>query len=435
MTMLAIVLSLSWLGWTLSVYWRHRSGVAGRLPTPLLVAYASQSGAARALAMQQQLALGGPGEASVRALSELHPRQLTQVEKAVFVVSTYGDGEPPDNGRRFYRELQALTKNRGADPGQNLLSSLTYNVLALGDSSYPKFCQFGADLYTTLAKLGARAGAPLQTLDQKQLADVAANTAQSWQLLVRQRLNSQTQPGLFLLRFTSTQPLPHWRAGDVVAISPENNPEIAPRRYSIASVSHDNEMQLIVRHHINEQGQPGLCSDWLIRRLMLGGIVNMQLLANPSCHIDDGQAPLLLIGAGSGLAGIRGHLAERVHLAKQAQQALLPPPGPIWLIYGERTADLNPLLKVELAGWQQAGILYRLDYAFSQAPDNPCYVQDIVQKKASQITRFIGTSGHIYVCGRYDGMGSEVDARLRQALGTTTYDHLVEQGCYHRDLY
>tara|TARA_R110002126_G_scaffold8953_6_gene41152 strand:+ start:407 stop:1765 length:1359 start_codon:yes stop_codon:yes gene_type:complete len=452
MTMLAIVLCLSWLMWTLSVCWRHRQhpDVAGSLTTPLLVAYASQSGAARALALAQQQALGGPAKASVRALSELQPRQLTQFEKAIFVVSTYGDGEPPDNGRRFYRELQALTKASGAnalsdnpgsdgphdtDPGQSLLSSLTYDVLALGDSSYPKFCQFGADLYTTLARLGAKAGAPLQTFDQQQLPNVAATTGQSWQLLVRQRLNAQTEPGLFLLRFTSSQPLPHWRAGDLVAISPDNNPDIAARRYSVAAVPHDNEMQLIVRQHIDEQSQPGLCSGWLTRNLVLGGTVNMQLQPNPSCHINDEQAPLLLIGAGSGLAGIRGHLAERVHLAKQAQQALRLPPGPVWLIYGERTDDLNPLLKAELAGWQQAGMLHQLDYAFSQDPANPCYVQDIVQKNAAQIARFIGTGGHIYVCGRYDGMGSAVDAQLRQALGTTTYTHLVEQGCYHRDLY
>ncbi|MBV2128731.1 NADPH cytochrome P450 oxidoreductase family protein [Arsukibacterium indicum] len=366
------------------------------------------------------------------------------------MVSTYGDGEPPDNGRRFYRELQALTKAGGAnalsdkprsevpdnaDPGQSLLSSLSFDVLALGDRSYPKFCQFGADLYTTLAQLGARASAPLQTFDKSQLVNAAANTTQSWQLLVRQRLNSQTQPGLYLLRFTSTQPLPHWRAGDLVAISPENNPEVAARRYSVASVPQSNEMQLIIRQHIDEHSQPGLCSGWLTQDLTLDGTVNMQLQPNPSCHINDAQAPLLLIGAGSGLAGIRGHLSERIHLAKQARQTLQQPPGPVWLIYGERSADLNPLLKAELAGWQQAGMLHQLDYAFSQDPANPCYVQDLVQKNAAQIARFIGSSGHIYVCGRYDGMGSAVDAQLQLALGTATYHHLIEQGCYHRDLY
>ncbi|MBV2128732.1 hypothetical protein [Arsukibacterium indicum] len=81
MTMLAILLSLCWLGWTLSVLWRHRQRSDATASLPLLVAYASQSGTARALALQQQQALGGPAKASVRALSELQPRQLTQVEK------------------------------------------------------------------------------------------------------------------------------------------------------------------------------------------------------------------------------------------------------------------------------------------------------------------------------------------------------------------
>lgn len=422
MTWLALFLCLLWLAWTLGLWWKHRRprAVEAPLPTPVLVAYASQTGTARMMAMQQQQALGGPQQASVMALSELVPKQLAQVRKAVFVVSTYGDGEPPDNGRRFYRDLQALSTQK------RLLVSLAYEVVALGDRSYPKFCQFGDDLYRQLASLGAKANSPLQKLDQSQPLKVSPRREQAWSLFARERLNTQTDAGLFHLRLKTDEPLPNWRAGDIVAIRPHNDPEAAPRRYSVASTPADGELSLVVRQHLTEGGGLGLCSGWLTQSTVLDDAINLHVIENNACHINDHASPLLLIGAGSGLAGIRGYLAERAH----AGQA-----GPAWLIYGERAADPSQGLHRELAHWQQRGVLHTLDYACSRDISRPAYVQDIVREKASQIAEFLGANGHIYLCGRYEGMGTAVDAILRSALGDDGYQHLLHHGRYHRDLY
>ncbi|RUO63940.1 sulfite reductase (NADPH) flavoprotein alpha-component [Pseudidiomarina planktonica] len=421
---IALVLCLSWLVWTAGLWWKHRSPrVANdRLQLPVLVAYASQTGSARALAVQQQQALGGPEHASLMALSELVPKQLAQVKKAVFVVSTYGDGEPPDNGRRFYHDLRALSQSSSKE----LFSSLDYEVVALGDRSYPKFCQFGDDLYQQLASLGAKAIAPLTKLDQSQSAQSLNQPEQIWRLTYRERLNTQADAGLFHLRLNTQQGMPKWRAGDLVAIHPNNDSSAAPRRYSIASASVDGEISLIVRQHITERGELGLCSGWLTQQVALDSGINLQIIENSSCHIDDRAAPLLLIGAGSGLAGIRGHLAERAQHTKA---------GPAWLIYGERAPDAGQSLHTELALWQQRGVLNTLDCAFSRDTDKPAYVQDIVREQATKIADFIGTGGHVYVCGRYEGMGTAVDAILREVLGAQTYQQLMEQGRYHRDLY
>lgn len=418
---IALALCLLWLAWTAWLWWQHRSPRPTKkaLQLPVLVAYASQTGSARALAMQQQQAFGGPEHASLMALSELVPKQLAQVKKAVFVVSTYGDGEPPDNGRRFYRELQAVS-NTG------LFSTLDYEVVALGDRSYPKFCQFGDDLYRQLASLGAKASAPLTKLDLSQSATSVEQPLQTLRLVARQRLNSKTDAGLFHLRLATDEPLPKWCAGDLVAIHPNNDSSAAPRRYSIASAPADGEISLIVRQHLTESGEQGLCSGWLTQQAEPENAINLQIIENASCHIKDHAEPLLLIGAGSGLAGIRGHLAER------AQHVEV---GPAWLIYGERAPDAGQSLHTELALWQQRGVLNTLDCAFSRDPENPAYVQDIVREKATEIAKFLNTGGHVYVCGRYEGMGTAVDAILATALGAKGYQQLSEQGRYHRDLY
>jgi len=422
MTGLAFALCVAWLLWTARVYWRTRparSPARTKGLPPILVAYASQTGTAKQMAQAQQQALGGSQQAALACLSELRPQQLAQVEKAVFVVSTYGDGEPPDNGRRFYQDLLDF------NTGNRTLAQLRYEVIALGDRSYPKFCQFGADLYQQLARLGAQADAALQTTEHGQTpAQPAAYTRKRWQLTARERLNTAADAGLFRLCLQPVDAMPSWRAGDLVAVHPGG--DTAPRKYSIASAPGERMLQLIVRQHITERGVLGLCSGWLTRNADLGTEVTLDVLANPGCHIDAHQQPLLLIGAGSGLAGLRGHLAERAQQKKG---------GPTWLIYGERSMDPSQGLLRELEHWQKSGVLKRLDYACSRDLQQPAYVQDLVQQQAAQIRDFIGRKGHIYLCGRYEGMGTAVDAALCQVLGASRYADCVNQGRLHRDLY
>ena len=421
----AVGLALLWLVWTARVWWRHRpvQSTASSLP-PVLVAYASQTGTARAHALRQQQLMGGAQQAAVLSLAELAPKQLAEVQQAVFVVSTYGDGEPPDNGRRFYRELQSLNAGHGG------LATLNYTVVALGDSSYPKFCKFGDDLHEQLARIGAKPSSPVQKLDQNHRSVAIENPLHKFRLTARERLNTTSDAGLFHLRLQPTDSTPTWQAGDVVAIAPHNDPLAVPRRYSVASVAPE-ELSLVVRQHIDEQDRLGVCSGWLTHTAALNDEINLQVIANPSCHIPDHQPPLLLIGAGSGLAGLRGHLAER------AQQ---PAAGAAWLIYGERSADPSQPLFKELEHWQHAGVVTRFNYACSRVSSQAeqvqtAYVQHVVEENAAEINQFVGKAGHIYVCGRYEGMGTAVDAGLRAALGANGYQKLVDEGRYHRDLY
>lgn len=115
----------------------------------LEVLFASQTGNGKRLASQFAETCERQGVAArLRSLADFKPRDLATTEALLLVVSTHGDGDPPDDAIGLLRQLARL------QPGQ--LSQMNYVVLALGDSSYPQFCKTGRDFDERLAALGAR---------------------------------------------------------------------------------------------------------------------------------------------------------------------------------------------------------------------------------------------------------------------------------------
>ena len=116
---------------------------------PWLVGYASQTGSAEQLAWQTARMLHTAGVPTrVAALSDISLDDLMQTERALFVVSTYGEGDPPDNASLFATRLMNAKQT---------LSHLHFGVLMLGDSHYVHFCGFGQTLTKWLQKSGAQA--------------------------------------------------------------------------------------------------------------------------------------------------------------------------------------------------------------------------------------------------------------------------------------
>jgi sulfite reductase (NADPH) flavoprotein alpha-component len=115
---------------------------------PLLVLYGTESGNSEALAdLTAKQAKKRGFKPAVKNMADLAPKDLTRHGKALVIVSTWGDGDPPETAVDFHRGLM----NEDLD-----LGGLEFSVCALGDSSYEQFCQTGKEVDQRLEALGAK---------------------------------------------------------------------------------------------------------------------------------------------------------------------------------------------------------------------------------------------------------------------------------------
>jgi sulfite reductase (NADPH) flavoprotein alpha-component len=133
---------------------------------------------------------------------------------------------------------------------------------------------------------------------------------------------------------------------------------------------------------------------------------------------------LILIGNGTGLAGLRGLLKARIAAGHRRN----------WLIFGERNAAHDFYCRDELLAWQAEGWLTHLDLAFSRNQPAKRYVQDVL-REASGLESWLADGAAIYVCGSLRGMAEGVEQVLIERFGAEAVQRLREEGRYRRDVY
>lgn len=113
----------------------------------LTVLYGSQTGNSKGLAKKTAASFEGCGyQVTLSSMSDFKPNNLKKVQNLLIIVSTHGEGEPPDSAKSFYEFLHSKRAPK--------LDGVQFSVLALGDSSYEFFCQTGKDFDKRLEELG-----------------------------------------------------------------------------------------------------------------------------------------------------------------------------------------------------------------------------------------------------------------------------------------
>jgi sulfite reductase (NADPH) flavoprotein alpha-component len=217
---------------------------------------------------------------------------------------------------------------------------------------------------------------------------------------------------------------------------------LTPRMYSIASsqAMHPKDVQTtvrVVRYDSHGRHRQGLASGHLGERAPVGGTMPIFLHANASFRLpEDTNAPVIMIGPGTGIAPFRSFLEERQAKGQK---------GDNWLFFGEQREHTDFLYKAQFQAMYKDGLLTRLDTAFSRDQAKKIYVQDRMQENAGELFAWLESGAYFYVCGDASRMAKDVETALLDAIAkgsNSTLDHANEylaemkkQKRYQRDVY
>lgn len=503
-------------------------------PPAVTVLYGSQSGNCERLAAQIGTALSTHGVPHlVIDMLDCRKSHLQEAARLLVVVSTHGEGDPPDRAQA----LHELLHSRKAPA----LKHLKYSVLALGDSSYEKFCETGRQFDSRLAALGAEA------FHARVDCDVDfEEPAQAWieavvEQIVQERgepssraapiatrplaavANAYTRKNPFLASVLTNQRLTaadsdrdvrhlelsleesgiHYEPGDALGIVVRNGPEpverllvalpfdgnsvvahegverplhevlaacdigrvtsaflekyfrelnedasaasafvkesaqlvdvvrahpptgltpdrfvqclrpLAPRLYSIASSikATPDEVHLtvaLVQFELNGEVHYGVASRQIAELRGDDAALPVYLHRNPNFRLPtDPDAPIIMIGPGTGIAPFRSFIAEREAVGARGRN---------WLFFGARRFRSEFLYQAEWLDYRKRGLLQRIELAFSRDQASKIYVQHRIREHGRELYAWLQEGAHVYVCGDAQHMAPDVHAALLKVL-------------------
>lgn len=415
---------------------RIRGNVApSRAETVILVG--SEGGSTWGFAGTLHAALTRAGQqVHLAPMSAFDPARTVSAQRYVVFAATYGDGDAPASAKGF---LDRLVQSSGP-------RAVPMAVLGFGDRSFPAFCAYAEAVEAAARAKGWPTLLPFDTVDRQSPQEFARwghelgnvlgidleldhqpvrpQTA-SLTLVSRRDCGQEVQAPTAILRFAvprlslwqrlTRKGFARFEAGDLLGIVPEGS--TLPRFYSLASGSGDGFIEIVVRRHAG-----GLCSGALMA-LEQGGTVAAFVRRNSGFHQGTGHAPLILVGAGTGLGPLAGFI--RANGARR----------PIHLFFGMRHPDSDFLYREDLEAWAAEGKVASLTTASSRGA-RPRYVQDALASRHPEIVRAIRDGARVMVCGgREMAAGvAETMAGILEPLGMSPA-MLRAEGRYVEDVY
>lgn len=187
---------------------------------------------------------------------------------------------------------------------------------------------------------------------------------------------------------------------------------LQPRLYSIASSleAAPEEVHLTVstvQYELHGTGRTGVTSGHLAGLTEEGATVPVYVQSNDHFHLPDDDTPILMIGAGTGVAPYRSFMQEREVRGVE---------GKSWLFFGERNFRSDFLYQVEWQDLFRDGVLDQLDLAFSRDSAEKVYVQDRLRRRGREVYAWLEDGASVYVCGDATHMAPDVHAALAEVI-------------------
>jgi sulfite reductase (NADPH) flavoprotein alpha-component len=375
----------------------HVKGNAALAQADVLIFVASEGGSTWGFAKTLQDALSQAGH-RVHSTA-LENFRITAATRQVFVLAaTYGDGQAPAHASHALPRIAKLPA-----------SAVPATVLGFGDRQFPAFCAYAKALDQTLRAQGWPALLPLECIHQQSAQQFAGwgialaralgeplvlahvprvppTTALT--LTGRQDYPGTTGQATAILRFAWPVPrlgerlrghgLARFEAGDLLGVVPPGS--AVPRYYSLASGWRDGFLDICVR-----QMPGGLCSTHLLG-LQAGDRITAFVRSNPGFALPRTRRPVLLIGAGTGVAPLAGFIRRNDRRR------------PMHLYFGGRDPAADFYFGSDLRQWLMEGRLSTLQTVFSRVPGGG-YVQDALRRDARQLRQWITQGAIVRVCG------------------------------------
>ena len=215
-----------------------------------------------------------------------------------------------------------------------------------------------------------------------------------------------------------------------------------PRLYSIASAQDEvgEEVHLtigVVRFDHHDHTYTGAASGYLGERLEEGSEVRVFVEPNPNFRLpQNGDTPIIMIGAGTGVAPFRSFMQQRAANGDS---------GKNWLFFGNQRLADDFLYQLEWSEWRKDGLLTRADLAWSRQGEHKVYVQHKIAERAAEVWNWLQQGAHIYVCGDAARMARDVENALIEVIETQGklsrdeaedyLNDLREDKRYQRDVY
>jgi sulfite reductase (NADPH) flavoprotein alpha-component len=219
-------------------------------------------------------------------------------------------------------------------------------------------------------------------------------------------------------------------------------PKLTPRLYSISSspAAHAGQIHTtvaVVRFTAHHRDRGGVCSTFFADRASIADRLPIYIQPNKKFKLPSNpDAPIIMIGPGTGIAPFRAFLHERRALGHK---------GKNWLFFGERSAATDYLYREEIESMHAGGHLTHLDTAFSRDNSHKIYVQNRMIEQAPRFWSWLQNGASVYVCGDASRMAKDVHSTLcrivreQGAMSEQSAEEFVgalkEQHRYHRDVY